>query len=244
MDNNIKQMLEWYKEIGVDEVISDAPVNNFTYNPSIEPMLKKSTSREIADNAQNIEELFSAIQEFNGCALKENATNTVVGEGNTEAEILLIGEAPGAQEDKEARPFCGDSGKLLDLMLGSIGLSRHKNVFITNNIFWRPPANRRPSTEELSICLPFLERMISLINPKLIIMVGSVAASNLTGFNYNMSRFREDRIEYNNIYLSNPIKTITIFHPAYLLRQPYQKKVAWFDLLKVEDFIKSNNIKT
>ncbi|MBN8827343.1 MAG: uracil-DNA glycosylase [Sphingobacteriia bacterium] len=252
-------MLNWYNEIGVGEVINDEPVNTLEAHEST--ILSDAThdggtdfalsnlvndsglSRKLATSAKDIHQLFDIIRNFNGCKLKATATNTVCGEGVLDAEVMFIGEAPGATEDQEGRPFCGDSGKLLDNMIASIGLSRKTNMFITNNVYWRPPANRPPTKEELNICLPFLEKMIALINPKLIILVGGVAAANITGLNYSMAKFRTSQVEYINQYLEKPIKTFTIFHPAYLLRSPSQKKNAWFDLISIEEFIKNNNIR-
>ncbi|OJV14060.1 MAG: hypothetical protein BGO27_01050 [Alphaproteobacteria bacterium 33-17] len=229
------QLLHMYKEMGVDEVTGEGEM--------LIEEVKQDIKSNPVDSIDNIQDLFEYINKFDGCSLKEFATNTVMYDGTIGAEILLIGEAPGAQEDLEGRPFCGQSGQLLDLMLKSIGLDRNKNVFITNNVFWRPPANRKPTDDELDICRPMLEKIIALINPKIIIAVGSVAAQNLTQKNYNMNQFREKPFEYINKYLKGPIKTYTIFHPAYLLRQPSQKKIMWFDLIKIEKILKNSNIK-
>ena len=248
-----KQLLGLYKELGVEEVVDYASKNQ--YEEKIEKFSIKndmkqniqnkqnSTSRTIAESCDNILDLIKKIKEFDGCNLKQIANNTVAGDGCIDSEILLIGEAPGEQEDKYGVPFCGPSGELLSSMLSAIGLKRDKNFFVTNTIFWRPPANRKPTNEELAICLPFIEKIISIINPKVIIAVGSVAATNITGLNHNMQQFRNSDIAYINQYLTNPVKTFVIYHPAFLLRSPLNKKNAWFDLLNIEQFLKSTNIK-
>jgi DNA polymerase len=197
-------------------------------------------SRELADTADSLKKLKEIIIDFNGCDLKNFAINTVFADGNPEAKIMLIGEAPGAKEDELGIPFCGESGALLDTMLSTINLSRKENIYITNTIFWRPPANRRPTKQEIEICRPFLEKHISLINPKLIVCVGSTAVTGLLGDKININTARSTNHLYQNKYLLKPINTMAIFHPAYLLRQPGKKKDTWFDLIKMQQFIKEN----
>ncbi len=192
-------------------------------------------SRVLANKASSILELRQIVENFEGCELKNFATNTVFADGIESAEIMLIGEAPGATEDEKGIPFCGESGKLLDNMLAAIGISRTKNAYITNTIFWRPPANRKPTDHEISICRPFVEKHIALIKPKLIILVGSTATTSLLGKNQGITFIRQNDYPYTNQYLTDVITTTAIFHPAYLLRQPMQKKVTWFDLLKIKE---------
>jgi DNA polymerase len=198
-----------------------------------------SSSRELANRATSLDELKNIIENFDGCELKNFATNTVFADGTRGAPILLVGEAPGAKEDEEGIPFCGESGILLDKMLEAIGLSRKNNVYITNTIFWRPPANRRPTSSEIAICRPFVEKHIALAKPKLIILVGSTAITSLLGKEFGISEVRQEIHQYQNEYLDKPISTTAIFHPAYLLRQPMQKKTTWYDLLKIKDFIET-----
>ncbi|MHC0449496.1 MAG: uracil-DNA glycosylase [Candidatus Lariskella arthropodorum] len=193
-----------------------------------------SESRRIADKVSNIDELYDAIKKFEGCDLKRAAKNTVLGDG-TISDILLVGEAPGAQEDLYGIPFCGQSGKLLDNILKSIGLSRRKNCYITNTVFWRPPGNRRPTPEEIAICRPFVERHIAFINPKLIILVGSTAVESLLNLKQSMKSLKSQYFDYTNCYLEKNIKTAIILHPSYLLRQPSEKKAMWFDVLKIKN---------
>lgn len=192
-------------------------------------------SRILANKASSILELKQIVENFEGCELKNFATNTVFADGIEGAKIMLIGEAPGATEDERGIPFCGESGKLLDNMLATIGISRTKNAYITNTIFWRPPANRKPTDHEISICKPFVEKHIALIKPKLIILVGSTATTSLLGKNQGITFIRQNDYPYTNQYLMDAITTTAIFHPAYLLRQPMQKKVTWFDLLKIKE---------
>lgn len=196
-----------------------------------------TSSRKLADQAKTLDELKQIVMNFNECALKKFATNTVFSDGNPNAQIMLIGEAPGAKEDEEGIPFCGESGMLLDTMLATIGLFRDKNIYITNSVFWRPPGNRRPTQEEIDICRPFLEKHIALIQPKLIILVGNTAATSVLGSHDGISKIRQNYYSYNNQYHKENIPTTALFHPAYLLRQPSQKKTTWFDLLKVKIFL-------
>jgi uracil-DNA glycosylase family 4 len=196
-------------------------------------------ARQLADKITTLDDLYATLKDFNGCSLKQTATNTVIFDGTSETDVMLIGEAPGSQEDEKGIPFCGDSGKLLDLILQSIGLSRKQNIYITNTIFWRPPANRRPTELEVAICRPFLEKHISLIKPKLLILVGSTALTALLGQEKQITKVRTQYYEYTNRYLPKPLTATAIFHPAYLLRQPMKKKDTWFDMLAIRKFLNS-----
>lgn len=201
-----------------------------------------SLSRTLADSARNLEELKKLLMDFDGCGLKKLANKTVFADGNPQSSIMFIGEAPGSSEDAQGIPFCGESGKLLDNVLASINISREHNAYITNTVFWRPPANRQPTQEEIDICRPFVEKHIALINPKLIVLVGNVAATSLLGKNAGISKIRQEYYLYTNQYLTKPIQTTSIFHPAYLLRQPMQKKTTWYDLLKIHEYINTSGI--
>ncbi len=195
------------------------------------------TARELANNANTIDELRKAVENFEGCDLKKFANKTVFSDGNPDSDIMLIGEAPGATEDEQGIPFCGESGLLLDKMIEVIGLSRTKNAYITNAIFWRPPANRRPTTEEIEICKPFVEKHIALINPKLIILIGGTATTALLGKKITIADVRQNNYDYSNQYLTDSITTTALFHPAYLMRQPTKKKPTWYDLLKIKEML-------
>ncbi len=213
-------------------------------NKKIEASPNSSTAlqlaRKLADEATSLEELRKSLIEFEGCSLKKLANNTVFADGNPNSSIMLIGEAPGSTEDARGIPFCGESGQLLDNILASINLSREHNAYITNTVFWRPPANRQPTLEEIDICRPFVEKHIALINPKLIVLVGNVAATSLLGKNAGVTKIRQEYYWYTNPYLMKPIQTTAIFHPAYLLRQPAQKKTIWYDLLRIQEFVNIN----
>lgn len=211
-----------------------------TPDPGIYDMIAKA--RKLATAAQNIDELKKYVEEFDGCALKNFAANTVFADGTRDAKVLLVGEAPGANEDKYGIPFCGESGKLLDKMLETINLARDKNTYITNTIFWRPPGNRRPTQDEIDVCRPFVEKHIALIDPELIILVGATAATSLLGKHEGISKIRRNSYQYNNDYLSSTKTVMALFHPAYLLRQPSQKKETWFDLIKIQQFLQEKQI--
>jgi uracil-DNA glycosylase family 4 len=239
---NLLNSIEWLNSMGVQTICTDTKTpwiqkKSTIQNPVSSEMLQNVTSRNIVDSIKTLEELEVAINTFDGCDLKKGATNTVFADGIKTAKIMLIGEAPGASEDAEGIPFCGDSGQLLDNILKTINLSRKTNLYITNTIFWRPPANRRPTQEEIEICRPFVEKHIALINPKLLILVGATAVSSLLGPDLQISTIRQNYYSYHNPYLATPITTTALFHPAYLLRQPFQKKSTWLDLLKIQKFL-------
>lgn len=208
-----------------------------------DPKSTSLTTRKIADTCTTLDELRAAVLNFKDLSIAKTATNTVFADGNPDSEIMFIGEAPGAEEDAQGIPFCGASGQLLDQMLACIGLKREKNFYITNTIFWRPPGNRRPTPEELAICRPFVEKHISLIKPKLIVLVGGTAVTSLLNDNQGITKLRGNYYEYGNEYLNGTIETTAMFHPSYLLRSPGQKRVAWQDLLSLKEYISKNNIK-
>jgi len=184
-----------------------------------------------AGAANSLAELKAAMEAFEGCALKRTATNTVFADGVAEGRVMLIGEAPGRDEDRIGKPFVGRAGQLLDKMLASIGLDRQKNAYITNVINWRPPDNRDPSPEEAAACLPFLRRHIELAQPKVIILLGAVAARHVVGVSDGIMKLRGRWMEYRVGDVMVPL--MPTLHPAYLLRQPAHKKLAWRDLQAV-----------
>ena len=201
------------------------------------PSAASATARALADACTTLAELEAAVRAFDGCAIKKTASKTVFADGNPNAKVMIIGEAPGAQEDRQGIPFCGPSGQLLDKMLASIGLSRAENAYISNTIFWRPPGNRQPSTEETAICLPFVEKHIALINPQVLILSGGTATNALLQKEQSISRLRGKFYDYSNSYMSAPVKTALMYHPSYLLRTPAHKRLAWHDLLMVKEFL-------
>jgi uracil-DNA glycosylase len=201
---------------------------------SARPELQSATSaaasaREIAAACHDLAMLEAAVGTFDGCALKETALNLCFADGGPDAEVMLIGEAPGAEEDRLGKPFVGQSGKLLDRMLATIGLQRG-SVYITNVVYWRPPGNRSPTQAEIAACQPFLERQIDLLKPKVIVFLGGIAARGLLGVKEGVTKLRGRRFVYPAAD-GTRIPAMVTFHPAFLLRQPGQKRLAWRDLL-------------
>lgn len=190
----------------------------------------QSEAQRIAGAANTIEELRAALESFDGCPLKATATHLCLYDGNPDAQIMIIGEAPGAQEDRQGKPFVGPAGQLLDRMLAAIGLDRGQ-VYITNLLFWRPPGNRNPTPGEIATCLPFLERQIEILQPKLLLLVGGMSAKTLLNRNEGILKLRGRWADYHHPRLAHPIPALPTLHPAYLLRQPAQKREAWRDLL-------------
>lgn len=195
-----------------------------------------ASAKKAAAAAKTLAELRAAVEKFDGCGLKKMATNTVFCDGNPDSKIMVIGEAPGNNEDLQGIPFCGDSGKLLDEMFKAIHLDRTK-FYITNVIFWRPPGNRRPTDEELAICRPFVERHIQLVDPKIIILVGSTAMSAILGINDPVTGVRGKIIDFDAKFMQRKVQTFVIFHPSYLMRQSAKKKIAWQDMLRIEKYL-------
>lgn len=199
------------------------------------PSAAMAEARKLADEATTLEALESAVRGFEGCALKKTATKTVFADGNKAAKLMLIGEAPGAQEDAQGIPFCGPSGALLDKMFGAIGYDRTK-FYITNTLFWRPPGNRTPSPEEIAICKPFVERHVALIDPALIVLVGGTAIKSVLGME-GITKMRGKSYTYQTPYSEKEYPVSVIYHPSYLLRAPVHKRVTWQDLLKIKEFM-------
>lgn len=190
-------------------------------------------ARTLAANAKTLSDLRTALESFEGCALKKTAMNTVFGDGNPSAHIMLVGEAPGADEDRQGLPFVGLSGQLLDRMFQAIGYDR-KSLYISNILPWRPPGNRPPTTEETTLCLPFIERHIQLVNPKILIFVGGTSAKTLLRTSDGITKIRGRWVTYTPSTGGDLIQATAIFHPAYLLRSPGQKRYAWADLLRLK----------
>ena len=253
---NPAQLLQWYVDCGVDETIADSPVNQFeiiektvqtqtvTATPSqrnqSEPSGPLASNRELIEEAgelaagcDSLQALNAAILEFEGCSLKKTAANTVFSDGNPDSDIMLIGEAPGADEDRIGKPFVGQAGQLLDRMFGAIDLNRENDFYITNVLPWRPPGNRKPTDQECDVCLPFLKRHIELFNPKLIVLIGGTSATALLNTKTGITRLRGKWQEHPVGDTKVPL--IPIFHPAYLLRQPQFKKQAWHDLQAIRE---------
>lgn len=241
---NIKQILEWYTDAGVDETCGgvpfglDKPVENVSVPPrqattelAQASVTARQNARDICMKIDNLDELRTLVEGFDGCALKLTASKTVFGGGNPESKIMIVGEAPGADEDRVGLPFVGRSGLLLDKMLKTINIDRTK-CYITNILPWRPPGNRTPTDGEIAVCLPFLKRQIDLINPDVIIALGGSAANALLEIQEPISKLRGRWLEYKKSD-GEKVPVIASFHPAYLLRNAGQKAKAWSDLLRL-----------
>ena len=196
-----------------------------------------NTARALAAAAANVAELRAAVDKFEGCALKATARNTVFSGGVESAPILILGDAPRKDEDEQGKPFVGLSGQMLDRMLASIGLDRKANVLISNTIFWRPPGDRDPTQGEALACLPFVERLIALSQPKLLIVMGKAAANSVLQREDTVMKLRGRKLAYNREGLKAPVNAMVMLHPAYLLSRPQQKRLAWTDLLFAEAWL-------
>ncbi|MDF2119082.1 uracil-DNA glycosylase [Roseiarcaceae bacterium H3SJ34-1] len=189
------------------------------------------TAGELAASARTLDELRTALDGFDGCGLKRTAGRLVFADGNPQARIMLVGEAPGADEDRQGLPFVGRAGQLLDRMLASIGMDRTQ-VYIANVVPWRPPGNRTPSPQETAICLPFMLRQIALVDPDILVCLGGSATQTLLGVKEGIMRARgrwQDFVVHGDSG-DRTIKALATLHPAYLLRQPSHKRLAWKDL--------------
>ena len=234
MKRNLNQklinLIEYYNLINANFLLSNRSLKRTTEN---------TTLAFSGNKLEKLTKLKKKIELIKNCDLKKNATNLVFGVGNINSKIMIIGEGPGANEDIEGKPFVGRAGKLLDKMLESINLNRTK-VYISNVVNYRPPANRRPTEEEIERYLPFLKRHIEIMNPKILILLGSTALNAIIGNVTVISRARGKWIQ-KEIGTVKPW-IIASFHPAFLMRQPEQKKLAWIDLKMVRDKIKNLKI--
>ena len=252
---NVAQLLAFYLEAGVDCALDEAPVNRLAEHEPPAPREVASpqpprampatamavaradappapeaaiaSAREAARTAPSLEALRELMQNFDGCALKSTATRLVFADGNPNARIMFVGEAPGRDEDLEGLPFVGRSGKLLDRMIAAIGLDR-SNVYIANVIPWRPPGNRTPTPQETQICLPFIQRQIELVDPDLLVTLGNPSTQTLLGTREGIMRTRGRWFDYDTG--TRVIRALPTFHPAYLLRSPSYKRLSWQDL--------------
>jgi len=250
------ELIAWYAEMGVTEMLDETPHDHFAEsaqaaeaaatqaaarrNPlravpaarviaadATAPDEAMQSARLLAGQAKTLDELKEALASFEGCALKATAKNLVFADGNPEGRVMFVGEAPGADEDRLGLPFVGRSGQLLDRMLAAIGLNRQEHVYIANLLPWRPPGNRTPTPQEVAICLPFIQRQIELANPDILVCIGGPSAQGLLGFTGILAS-RGKWTEYD--MGTRRIRALATLHPAYLLRQPLQKRLAWRDM--------------
>jgi DNA polymerase len=194
-------------------------------------------ARALAEGCRTLAELEAAIRGFEGCALKRTAKNTVFADGTPGAPVMIVGEAPGADEDRLGKPFVGVSGQLMDRMMGAIGLTRDGGFYITNILFWRPPGNRTPTTTEQGMCLAFTRRHIELAKPKVLVLTGGVSVKAVLDTAEGITRLRGKWTSYT-LGDGTVIPTMPTFHPAYLLRTPASKRQSWQDLLAIDKRLK------
>ncbi len=247
-----RTLLEWQVELGVDECIGEAPVDRFELAP--EPSAKPSraaqarqaedlprerlevdavdVARQVAQAAGSLEDLRAALEAYDHCELRLGARNLVFSDGLPGARVMIIGEAPGRDEDREGKPFVGRAGQLLDKMLEAIGLSRtateaDQGVYITNVLPWRPPQNRDPKPEEIAMMLPFVQKHIALAKPEVLVLMGNISCQAVLG-QRGILKLRGNWSE------GFGLPALPMTHPAYLLRQPHAKREAWADLLSLK----------
>jgi uracil-DNA glycosylase family 4 len=256
-------LVAWYAEMGVDVALQEAPVDRFTTRPlpvaaapatperrgvpegtllrtlitptsqTVAPLDEtERAARSAARAAANLEELREALANFDGCGLRKTAKQIVFADGNPEASVMLVGEAPGRDEDIQGVPFVGRSGQLLDRMLAAIGLDR-RSVYIANVVPWRPPGNRTPTPQETAACRPFIARQIELVDPDFLICLGAPSAAELMNNTQGILKFRGQWREFDTG--TRTIRAMATLHPAYLLRQPLQKRLAWRDFLLLKE---------
>ncbi len=241
----VQQLLAFYLEAGVDCALTEAPVNRLS-DPDIVPLSSETAqpkpvrtipaeaaillAREAARTAPSLEVMRALLENFDGCALKSTATRLVFADGNPQARIMFVGEAPGREEDIEGLPFVGRSGKLLDRMIAAIGLDR-SSAYIANVIPWRPPGNRTPTPQETQICLPFIQRQIELVDPDVLVMLGNPSTQTLLSTREGIMKTRGRWFDYDTG--TRMIRALATFHPAYLLRSPSYKRMAWQDLRSI-----------
>jgi uracil-DNA glycosylase family 4 len=263
----LRAALQWHLDEGMDELLAAEPVDRtqiaeqvmpqmdtakpaspFAHAetaapaaPAAKPLLgasqARAESKALAEKATTLEELREAIEGFDGLAIKNTASHLVFSDGNVDAPIMIIGEAPGADDDRQGKAFVGPSGQLLDQMLKWIGLDRHheeaaKSVYLSNILNWRPPGNRTPTEGEIEVALPFIEKHIELAKPKILILCDGVAAKSLLQSDVSISRLRGKWHDYNGI------PAIATYHPSYLLNTPAQKQKVWRDMLMVKEKIR------
>jgi uracil-DNA glycosylase len=252
-------LLEWYAEAGVDLAVDETPHDRFVppvqssepiqmpvrqiaavratpaaqpaKTTAVAPEEAVSTARQQAANAGSLDELRQLLEAFDGCSLKATANRLVFADGTPGARVMFVGEAPGAEEDREGVPFVGRSGKLLDRMLAAIGMDR-THCYIANIIPWRPPGNRTPTPQETAICLPFIRRQIELANPDILVCLGGPSAQTLLQQRDGILKLRGNWFDYT--CGDRTIRALPTLHPAYLLRQPQQKRLVWRDLLALK----------
>lgn len=249
MDKALRSLMDWYERVGVDvpdlaptptvrrerklpvKTVENQrlPSGSTPRSQNVESAPPKVASSEVAARAKTLDDLRVAMQSFDAGALSDGARQCVFSRGNPEADLMIIGEAPGRDEDIQGKPFVGRSGQLLDQMLAAIGLNEEQ-FYITNVVNWRPPKNRNPKPDEIALCRPFLDRHVQLVNPKALLLVGGVSMTALTG----LTGIMKNHGQWQEIDIGGAVRpALPLYHPAFLLRQPALKKDAWRDLLSL-----------
>lgn len=243
-------LLEWQVALGVTDAIGDGPVNRYDLEARVAPKAKAASpvaapfiaaaqtdpvaqAMQLAQMAQTLDDLRAAMTEFDLCELKKGARNLVFADGRVDARVMIVGEAPGREEDLQGRPFVGEAGQLLDRMLAAIGMARDHSdatraVYITNILPWRPPQNRDPSAEERAMFRPFVQRHIELAAPDILVLMGRISTGTLLDTSEGITRIRGQWRAYYGV------PCLPMLHPAYLLRNPPAKREAWADLLTLQ----------
>ncbi len=265
--DELTSIVGWYVDMGVDIAIDEAvhdrfsedsqklaaparaPVRPPAETPKRAPLARIDalpapaspdqaivSAKEISARAQSLDELRAAIEAFDGCNLKRSAQRTVFADGNPQARLMFVGEAPGADEDRQGIPFVGRAGQLLDRMLKAINLDRSE-VYIANAVPWRPPGNRTPTPQETAICLPFIRRQIELVGPQVLVCLGASSMQSILGVNEGILKTRGRLFDYP-MDNGRKIKAMATLHPAYLLRSPAQKRLAWRDFQEIANLLK------
>jgi len=263
--DDLAALLRWYVDQGLDETIGEEAIDRLAPAPlaavaAAAPPARAPTplrapvapprapvplespqlvedARALAERCTSLAELEAAVRAFEGCALKRTAKNTVFADGTPGAPVMIVGEAPGADEDRLGKPFVGVSGQLMDRMMAAVGLTREGGFYITNILFWRPPGNRTPTLAEQAMCLAFTRRHIELAQPKLLVLAGGVAAKAVLDTTEGIMRLRGKWASYR-LSDGTELPTMPTFHPAFLLRTPASKRQSWQDLLAVDRKLK------
>ncbi len=259
--------LQWQVDQGIDVIVLDTPIDkiappalptkealaiplnhNLSHKAEVKPLMGAADAiiqaQKLAGACNTLEELSATISAFDGLALKKTATHMVFADGSPDSDIMVIGDAPAAADDIQGIPFMDADGQLLDKILASIGLARkpqndQRGAYLTNMLNWRPPGNRTPTDSEIAITLPFIERHIALVKPKILVLCGGVAGKALMRRNESISKLRGTLRDYQTPS-GDILQAVTTYHPAYLLRTPAQKKAVWADMLMLQDYIESH----
>jgi uracil-DNA glycosylase family 4 len=261
IDRELESALAFWRDAGLDVLVEDGPVDRLHQpqpvrraptavtgpGPVSAPVEDVGTAvaeaRALASEAETLDALAAAISAFQGCQLRRmGAKQAVFARGKPDADVMLIGEGPGADEDQRGEPFVGKAGQLLDRMLDSIGLK--DEAFITNTVFWRPPGNRTPTLEEQMTCAPFVEKAIALVKPRILVFVGGASAKFMLKSEQGVLSLRGKWQEWRPVEGGQTYPALPILHPAYLLRQPREKAKAWQDLLSLAERLAAERAKS